>query len=99
MTETVTDIETEIRAEALKAIGWLGGSAELLASLEDASKDQLYDAAEQLNGDPYLLGFIGSWHDTMEDDEVLAGLREWNAGEALEAARQGRVAIIPPAKS
>jgi hypothetical protein len=37
----MTDIETEIRAEIQKAIGWLGGSAELLASLEDASKDQL----------------------------------------------------------
>jgi hypothetical protein len=80
-------------------IGWLGGSAELKVSVEDASKEELYAAAEQLNGEPYLLGFIGSWHDTLEDADVLAGLREWNSGEALEAARQGRLPIMPPAKS
>jgi hypothetical protein len=82
-----------------KALERLGAAPELLAaSINSASKEAMYVVAEQLNGDAYLLGFIGSWQDTLEDADVLTGLREWNAREALEAARDGRIPIIPPAK-
>ena len=82
----------------MKAAELLGADGQFVASVDHASKDHVYAKFEQLNADAYLLGFIGSWGDTLEDADVLTGLCEWNAGEALEAAREGRVPIIPPAK-
>jgi hypothetical protein len=46
---------------------------------------QLYDAAEKLGATPALLGFLGSWGDTLSDREILECLREWNA-ESKSAA-------------
>ena len=42
--------------------------------------DEIYTALEGLNAPPLLLGIIGSWGDTLTDEEVLAALRSWNAG-------------------
>ena len=91
-----------IRAEILEALQWLGASPDLLALLKGADKDRLYDAAEKLGADRYLLGDIGSWGDTMEDADVLEMLREWNEGEqaeALQTVRRGHGAMKPPAAS
>ncbi len=78
----MTKIEREIRSEIAKAVQHLGGSAELVATIEGKTKEEMYDAAEQLNADHYLLASIGLWGDTLEDDQVLANLRKWNAGAA-----------------
>jgi len=32
---------------------------------------------------------IGSWGDTLDDEQVLAELREWNAGAAAEKMSPG----------
>jgi hypothetical protein len=95
-------IEILIRREILKAAEWLGGSPELLASLRGASKCQLYDALESLTADRELLATVGAWLETWTNDEVLAGLREWNTrviADALEKVRQGHGALKPAAKS
>src|SRR5437773_11783296 len=42
--------------------------------------DEIYTALENLNAPPMLLGIVGSWGDTLADEEVLAALRSWNAG-------------------
>lgn len=39
---------------------------------------QLYKAAEELKASPCLLGLIGSWGDTLNDDDVLDGLKRHN---------------------
>jgi hypothetical protein len=95
-------IEILIRREIVKAVEWLGGSPNLVASLRGASKRRVYDTLELLGADRELLGTVGSWLDTWTDEEVLATLRECNqraVGEALEKVRQGQGALKPAAKS
>jgi len=41
--------------------------------------DEIYRALEHLGADPRLLGIVGSWGDSLTDEEVLASLRKWNA--------------------
>ena len=40
--------------------------------------NELYKAVEDLGGSPCLLAMIGSWADTLDDDEILAGLKRHN---------------------
>ena len=76
----MTDIEQLIRSEIYKAVESLGGPPELLAStINGATKNEMYNAAEALGADRYLLAAIGSWDDTLADEEVLRELRDWNA--------------------
>jgi hypothetical protein len=42
--------------------------------------DELYIALEGLKAPPLLLGIVGSWGDSLTDEEVLAALKSWNAG-------------------
>jgi hypothetical protein len=77
----MTEIEREIRSEIAKAVRDLGGSPRLVATIEGKTKQQMYKAAERLGGDRYLLAAIGSWRDTMDDEDVLRDLRDWNAAE------------------
>ena len=85
----MTELEQLIRCELYKAVESLGGPPELLAAINGATKDEIRSAAEQLNADRYLLATIGSWGDTMDDEEVLADLRKWNAGAAAEKMSPG----------
>jgi hypothetical protein len=39
---------------------------------------ELYTTLEQLSADPELLAVVGSWRDTLNDDEILAHLRSFN---------------------
>jgi hypothetical protein len=56
----------------------LGGNAERIRAL---SRAEIYDALEDLDADRYLLAVVGSWGDTLDDDQVLASLQRWNRGE------------------
>lgn len=77
----MTELEQIIRSELYKAVESLGGPPELLAAtINGASKEEIYEAAERLGADRYLLAAIGSWGDTLADEEVLKDLRDWNAG-------------------
>lgn len=51
---------------------------------------ELYQAARSLGAKSDLLGIIGSFGDTLDDDEVLRQLRRWNA------QRPGREEIRGP---
>ena len=82
----MTPIKQLIRCELYKAVESLGGPPELLAAtINGASKEQIYDAAARLGADSRLLATIAAWGDTLADEEVLVDLREWNAGAAAEA--------------
>jgi len=76
----MTEIEQLIRREIATAIERLGGTPRWL---ENATPEQLYKLAEQCGAERYLLGVIGSWGDTLSDEEVLDDLRHLNAGRPL----------------
>ena len=40
---------------------------------------ELYEAIRKLGAKSDLLGIVGSYGDTLPDDEVLHALRRWNA--------------------
>jgi hypothetical protein len=40
--------------------------------------EEITSAILSLDGDSHLLSIIGSWDDTLEDEEVLEQLKEWN---------------------
>jgi hypothetical protein len=84
----MTEVEREIRSEIAKAVRHLGGSPQLVATIEGKTKDEMYDAAESLGADRYLLATIGSWGDTLTDDRVLANLKKWNAAAAATISRE-----------
>jgi hypothetical protein len=76
----MTELEQLIRCELYKAVETLGAPPELLAAtINGASKEEMYRAAERLGADRYLLAAIGSWGDTLTDEQVLQELRDWNA--------------------
>jgi hypothetical protein len=49
---------------------------------------EIYIAMERLGAGPELLSIIGSWCDTLPDEEILALLRVHNAAEALRRLSQ-----------
>jgi len=51
-------------------------------TLEQQIRAEIYRAFELLKADRELLAVIGSWGDTLNDEEVLTFLKDWNADEA-----------------
>ena len=47
-------------------------------TIEADIRAEIYRAFEVLGADAYLLGVIGSWGDTIGDEEVLNLLKQWN---------------------
>jgi len=46
--------------------------------------NQIYSALVLLGAEADLLGVVGSWKDSLPDQYVLDGLKEWNAATARE---------------
>lgn len=57
-----------------------------MADLRAQIAHQLYRAFQTLGADGELLSAIGSYGDTLDDDDVLALLKTWNA-RALPVVR------------
>jgi hypothetical protein len=74
----LTEVEREIPSEIAKTVQSLGGSPELVATIEGKTKEQIYRVAERLGADRYQLAAIGSWRDILSDERVLQDLRDWN---------------------
>jgi hypothetical protein len=53
-----------------------------LMTIEQQIRSEIYRAFELLGANRELLGTVGSWGDTLNDEEVLTLLKEWNAEEA-----------------
>ena len=47
-------------------------------------RSELYRTLVLLGADNGLLGTIGSWGDSLPDDDVLANLKRWNEGTLTE---------------
>jgi hypothetical protein len=52
-----------------------------MTAIEGQIKNEIYRVVELLGGDSSILGAIGSWGDTMADEDVLAMIRAWREGE------------------
>jgi hypothetical protein len=94
----VDDAETTaaIIIEIQKAMADLGASPVLAYRAETMTPPAVCEELKRLGADPYLLAIVGSWQDTMSDEEVLDMLRDWNAGsfDFDVLAGTGRVAEI-----
>ena len=73
--DTPPNITDEITAEIAKAIEKLGGNPETLNLTDTWAVNR---TLEFLGADIYLLCAVGSWKNTMSDEEVLADLKTWH---------------------
>ena len=80
MTGRPINITEQIRLEIAKTIIRLGGNP---ARLNLADTWALNRTLEFLGADTHLLCTVGSWGDTMSDQEVLRDLQAWNEGKSL----------------
>jgi hypothetical protein len=69
-------VNRKIVRELQKTLDYLGADRAL------ADRPELYQRLEALEADRELLAVVGSWGDTLDDEEVLVLLKEWNAAEA-----------------
>jgi hypothetical protein len=50
--------------------------------------NEFYTTLKQLSADPELLAVVGSWRDTLNDDEILEHLRSFNrTGKVLHKSQ------------
>lgn len=54
-----------------------------MTTCQKAIIGEIYEVVDRLGGEPELLALIGSWGDTLRDEDVLAGLKDWNAGRPI----------------
>lgn len=79
-----------VTKQALKALGFLPVPQQ---RLDVQIKDELYTAIKHLGGKSCILSIVGSYKDTLSDEEVLDMLRRWNEsyaswqGYAIETLR------------
>ena len=57
-------------------------------TIEQQIRSEIYRAFEILGAGASLVATIGSWGDTLGDEEILRLLKEWNTDEA----RRGKLA-------
>jgi hypothetical protein len=69
-------VNGKIVRELQKTLAYLGADPAL------ADRPGMYQKLEALGADRELLAVVGSWGDTLDDEEVLVLLKEWNAAES-----------------
>ena len=74
----------EIVAELRRVMNTLKVPAELIAMANLRDTREVNRILQAAGADMYLLCTVGSWGDTISDEEVLADLRRWNQGHSLE---------------
>lgn len=58
-----------------------------MSNMKAQIASELYMAIKRLGGDDKLLSIVGSYGDTLDDDDVLLLLRDWNGPKpTLKAA-------------
>jgi len=53
-------------------------------TVEDEIRSEIYRALELLGANRELLATVGSWADTLDDEEVLKLLKHWNESEETQ---------------
>jgi hypothetical protein len=71
-------ISRKIVAEISIALKEIGADSKLLDNVKTWPVDKIYSASEDMAAPAMLLAFIGSWGDTLTDEEVLQELQGWN---------------------
>jgi hypothetical protein len=71
--------KTTERRTAQEAAGAVGQKA-AGPTVREQIVGEICKALERLDADEELLAIVGSWHDTLDDADVLSFLRDWNAG-------------------
>jgi hypothetical protein len=74
------DLTEEIVKEIALAIIKLGGQPGTLNLTDSWAVNRVL---EFLGADIYLTATVGSWRDTLSNNEVLEELQRWNCGESL----------------
>jgi len=59
-----------------------------MSTTQAAIVQELYRTFQKLGAPPELLGVIGSWGDTLSDEEVLTMLRVWNESGRFKLERE-----------
>jgi hypothetical protein len=80
----VDDIHRQIVYEIKRAIRFLGAEPE---AMRLSTPKQCYEALEKLGAHPHLLANVGSWKDTLSDEDVLETMKTWNAEQIRIAPR------------
>jgi hypothetical protein len=75
------DVNRKIIRELRRSLEYVGAEADS----QNLDPSDLYKRLDALGADRELLAIVGSWRDTLDDEEILALLTEWNA---VEAARR-----------
>ena len=74
----------QIIAEIHRAIAALGGTAQPTTPAEARR------AVRALGADVDLRSIVDSWQETLDDEQILGMLRDWNAGRPVFARRTPR---------
>jgi hypothetical protein len=77
---STADNRHAIHVEIYKAVKKLGGGTGDILAVSNQSPEELVGALRKLGAKSDLLGIVGSWGDTQEDESVLENLRKWNGG-------------------
>lgn len=72
------DLTPEIVIEIRRVLERFGANKE--EQIDPANSQQVNQFLESRGADIYLLCTIGSWKDTISDEEVLSDLRDWLRG-------------------
>src|SRR5579872_4419231 len=75
----------KIVRELRQALEYLGADR----ALADLGPVDLYQKLQELGANREFLAAVGSWGDTLDDEEVLALLEDWNAAEAKLITKAG----------
>lgn len=59
-----------------------------MSEIDIEIKNEIYWALSLLGAKSDLLSTVGSWKDTMPDEDILAGLRAWNEWKRKELSER-----------
>jgi hypothetical protein len=77
------DLTVDIVSEIQRAMKTLGAPEDVEAS----AALSVYRDMEELGADRELLAAVGSWGDSLDDEDVLEMLREWNSRHSIPDVR------------
>ena len=67
-----------------RALEKLGAHPDLVSKARNYDTEELLTVIRNLGGKSDILGIVGSYGDTLEDDDVLHALRVWNEAQERE---------------
>lgn len=72
------NLDADIVREVERSLRLLGVSNAEIAAMDTANPQAFYEVIERAGGKSDVLRFIGSYRDTLSNEDVLDGLKHWN---------------------